>query len=92
LETERGEQRVLERKMSLCSEAEDSLHILLKCSETRKWREQLLSSKLLIVNEEVAYKRIINCTNVKLRNIGKYLYKIRCKWANKISSLIGKRE
>jgi hypothetical protein len=24
----------------LCSEEEDSIHILLKCSETRKWREQ----------------------------------------------------
>jgi hypothetical protein len=23
----------------LCSEEEDPLHILLKCSETRKWRE-----------------------------------------------------
>jgi hypothetical protein len=29
----------------LCSEDEDSIHILLKCSETRKWREQFLSRK-----------------------------------------------
>jgi hypothetical protein len=27
--------------------------ILLKCSEIRKWREQFLSRKWLIVNEEV---------------------------------------
>jgi hypothetical protein len=52
----------------------------------RKWGEQLLSIKWLIVNEGVAYKRIINCTiAVELRNKGKYLYKIRCKWENKIS-------
>jgi hypothetical protein len=29
----------------LCSEEEDPKHILLKCSETRKWREQFLSRK-----------------------------------------------
>jgi hypothetical protein len=72
----------------LCREEEKLLHILLKCSETRKWRERFLSRKWLIVNEEVTYKRAINCTNaVELRNIGKYLYEIRCKWENKISSI-----
>jgi hypothetical protein len=38
----------------------------------RKWMEQFLSRKWLIVFGEVAYKRTINCTNaVELRNIGK---------------------
>jgi hypothetical protein len=33
-----------------------------------------------ITKEEVAYKRMISCTNaVELRNIGEYLYKARCK-------------
>jgi hypothetical protein len=45
----------------MCGEEEDALHILLKCSETRNWRKIVLS-KWLSVNEEVAYKRIINCT------------------------------
>jgi hypothetical protein len=60
--------------------------LLLKCSETRKRREQFFSIKWLVRNDEVAYKRLlINCTNVvELRDIGKYLYKIRCKWENKI--------
>jgi hypothetical protein len=72
----------------LCREDEDALHILLKCLETRKWGEQLLSRKWRIVNEEVAYKRIINCTNaIELRNTGKYLYKIRYKWDNKINNI-----
>jgi hypothetical protein len=65
----------------------DALHILLKCLETRKWREQFLSRKWVTANEEVAYKRILNCTNVVELNIEKYLYKIRCKWENKISNV-----
>jgi hypothetical protein len=60
-------------RCSLCrGEEEGALHILLKCSEKRKWREQFLSRKWLIVNEEATYKRITNCTNaVELRNIRK---------------------
>jgi hypothetical protein len=63
----------------------DAIHILLKCPETRRLREHLLSRKWLIINEELAYKNIINCTNtVELRNLGRYLYKIKCKWENTI--------
>jgi hypothetical protein len=41
---------------------------------------------LIIINDDVAYKRIINYTDVvELRNIGTYLYKIRCGFENKIS-------
>jgi hypothetical protein len=37
------------------------------------------------MNEELAYKKIINCTNtVELRNFGTYLYKIKRKWENRI--------
>jgi hypothetical protein len=72
----------------VCSEDEDAIHMLLKCSETRKWREQLLSRKWLRLNEWVAFKKIINCTNIiELRNIGSFLYKIKCKWENKIRNL-----
>jgi hypothetical protein len=47
----------------------------------------LIENRLLL-NEEVASKGIINCTHaVELRNIGKYLYKIECKWENKISNV-----
>jgi hypothetical protein len=38
------------------------------------------SWKLRIINDEVAYKRTINCTNaVELRNIGECLFNVRCK-------------
>jgi hypothetical protein len=36
----------------LCSEGDDTVHILLKCSEARKWREELLSRKWLIVTRK----------------------------------------
>jgi hypothetical protein len=69
----------------LCRKDEDAMHILLKCSETRKWREQFLSRKWLMFNKWIACKKIINCTNIiELRNIGSYLYKIKRKWENKI--------
>jgi hypothetical protein len=72
----------------LCSEDEDPIHILLKCSETRKWREQFLSRKWLRLNEWIFFKKIINCTNsIELRNIGIYLYKIEYKSENKIRNL-----
>jgi hypothetical protein len=57
------------------------VHILLKCSETRRLREHLLSRKWPTINEEIVCKKIINCPNIsEIRNIGSYLYKIKCKW------------
>jgi hypothetical protein len=75
-------------KLRGTSKDEVAIHILLKCFEMRKWREQFLSRKCLMLNERIAYKKIINCTNIiELRNVGTYLYKIRYKWENKISNL-----
>jgi hypothetical protein len=46
---------------------------------SRKWQR---------INPEVAYKKIINCTNtVEIWNLGGYLYKIKCKWENRIKEL-----
>jgi hypothetical protein len=47
-----------------------------------------LSSKWLNINEEVAYKKTMNCTNIAELRIGKYLYKIRCTWQNNISNIL----
>jgi hypothetical protein len=80
----------------LCNEEEDPIHILLKCSETRKWREQFLNRRWLRLNELIVLKKIINCNNsIELRNIVNYLYKIKCKWDNRIrnlSSELGSRD
>jgi hypothetical protein len=70
-----------------CTEEENALHILLKNSET-EWKGQFLGIKWLTVNEEIAYKNTVNRTNaVELKNIGKYLSKIKCKHENKISTI-----
>jgi hypothetical protein len=50
--------------------------------------EQFLSRIWFIVNEKVAYNEIIDCANaVQLRNVGMYLWKIKCKWENKIGNI-----
>jgi hypothetical protein len=54
----------------------------------RKLREHLLSRKWLTINEEIVYKKIINCTNtLEIWNIGSYLYKIKCTWEKMIKEL-----
>jgi hypothetical protein len=55
----------------------DVLHIRYENISRRGSRgNNFFIRKWLIINEEVAYKRMINYTNaVGLRNIGKYLYK-----------------
>jgi hypothetical protein len=82
----RGMRKGLETgRCPLCNGEEDAIHILLKCPEIRRLREHLLSRKWQIINEELAYKKIINCTNTaELRNLGRYLYKIKCKLENRI--------
>jgi hypothetical protein len=58
---------------------------LLKCSETKKWREEGVNSNWLNINEDLAYRKIISCKNVnKIKSLGKYLFKTKCKWENKI--------
>jgi hypothetical protein len=60
-------------------------HILLKYCETKKWREECVHSKCLNTNEDLAYRKTISCTNVtKINSLGKYLFKIKCKWENKV--------
>jgi hypothetical protein len=51
----RGIRKGLETgRCPLCNMEEDTVHILLKCSETRRPKEHLLSRKWQIINEELA--------------------------------------
>jgi hypothetical protein len=81
----RGMRKGLEiGRCPLCNGEEDSVHIILKCPETRRLRENLLSRKWQIINEELSYNKNISCLNtVELRNLFTYLYKIKCKWENR---------
>jgi hypothetical protein len=61
--------------------------LILKCSETKKWRKNFLRSKWLNIDEYVAFKRIINCTNVEDLKNGKTPVKIRCERENKRNNI-----
>jgi hypothetical protein len=43
----------------LCNGEEGTVHILLKCPETRMLSGHLLSRKWQIINEELAYKKLL---------------------------------
>jgi hypothetical protein len=63
----------------------EAKHIMLKCPETKKWREELVCNKWLNINEDIAYRKIIICNNVtKLKVIGNYLFKTKCKWETEV--------
>jgi hypothetical protein len=77
----RGIRRGFERgRCPLCQGEKDAKHIWLKCSETKKRREECVNSKWLNINECKAYRKIISCTYViKTKSIGKYLFKTKYK-------------
>jgi hypothetical protein len=47
--------------------------------------EKCVSSNWQNINEDLAYRKIISCTNVsKIKSLGKYLFKTKRKWENKV--------
>jgi hypothetical protein len=51
----------------------------------KKWREECVNSNWVNINEDLAYRKIISCTNVNnMKSLGKYLFKTKCKWENKV--------
>jgi hypothetical protein len=71
----------------LCLGEEDAKHIVLKCFETKKRREEYVrvNSDWLNINEDLAYKKIISRINVnRIKALGKYLFNTKCKWENKV--------
>jgi len=62
LETRVGED--CRRKMSLYREEANAIQILLEASEIWRLRDQFPSTKWLNINDKVACKRIITCTNI----------------------------
>jgi hypothetical protein len=64
---------------------EDIIHILLlDYLETRNWRMKFLNDQWLSMNGNVAYSKILRCTNKdQVRNLGRYFDKNNYKWFNK---------
>jgi hypothetical protein len=57
--------------------------------KTRKWKKKgFLCDKRLSINDDLVYKKIINCTNVAdLKNTVQYLHKSGCKYESEISEI-----
>jgi hypothetical protein len=85
MEIKRDQERFRKRKVPLCWGEEDVKHILLKCKESKKWREELANSNWPNINEDLVYKKIICCTNInRIKLLGKCLFKVKCKCENKV--------
>jgi hypothetical protein len=69
----------------LCGGDEDEKHILLKCKESKKWREEWTKSNWLSMNEILVYRKRIGCMDAnKTKLLGNYLFKVKCKWEHKV--------
>lgn len=68
----------------VCDEDENVIHILLKCKETQRWREQFLSDKYLYEKKEI--RRKISCNNIAelKKKVGKFLYELKLKWESEV--------
>jgi hypothetical protein len=72
----------------LCFNEEDAKHILLDCRDTRNWRLKLLNDKWPSMNKEVAYRKMLRCTNKdQIRNLHIYLDIVKYKWFSKTKEL-----
>jgi hypothetical protein len=48
-------------------------------------REEYVNSNWLNINEDLAYKKINSFINInRMQALGKYLFKTKCKWENKV--------
>jgi hypothetical protein len=60
------------------------VNTLLNCLETENWRINLLNGKWLSMNRNVAYRKVLGCTDKdQIRNLGKYLDKIEYEGFNR---------
>jgi hypothetical protein len=85
----RGSRKGVEKgTCPLCLGKEDIKHILLECPETKDRRMEMLCKRLLDINKEIAYKKVFSCTKkMMVKNIGKFLFRVKCKWEGKVKKL-----
>jgi len=76
----------------LCPGDESESHLFLKCTETQRCREEVLRSKWLHINEEIAIRkiRVFTVKNAtEQRNLVTLAYNtsIKCEWKKQSTSL-----
>jgi hypothetical protein len=76
-------------KCPLCYELEDAKLILLICAGTKR-TEEFLCRKWTGLNQDLAFRGKIGCRNaVELKNMRKYLFRIKRNWEKKIQREVG---
>jgi hypothetical protein len=65
----------------MCNKEEGWSNILLKCVETKSWREDLVDKRFTSVEPEIGIRRIVTRKdNNKLQKFGSYLSMYKEKW------------
>jgi hypothetical protein len=55
-------------------------HLLLKCPERQRWREDLLDNKWPYIKEEIALRELLIVSKInEQRNWDTFAYKMKCK-------------
>jgi len=80
-----GEGAVENVRYRLFGEETSGIHLLLKCTKTKRWREEFPNNKWPNINEEIALRKLRTCNKyTELRNISTLHYTIKCKWENQM--------
>jgi hypothetical protein len=67
---------------------EDIKHLLLNCAESKNWRTQYMSKEWLFINEQLPYRKILNCSSkAHIMHLGEYLGKVKGEWENRMRNL-----
>jgi hypothetical protein len=68
----------------MCNKEEGWSHIL-RCKETRSWREELVDKRFTSIEPETGMRRIATIKdNDKLQKVGLYLSKYKEKWKRSV--------
>ena len=52
-----------------------------ECQETQRYKKKFLGYEWKRINEAAALKKLLRCSRTTdPRQLGTYLYKVRCKW------------
>jgi hypothetical protein len=72
----------------LCLGEEDVNRVLLRCPEARQWRMEFSDKKLLNINDDTVYTKVLRCTNTALVILPcRYLDEVKYKLLNNIKDL-----
>jgi hypothetical protein len=73
------------RECVLCVIKKKAWSHILRCGETRSWREELVDKRSTSIEQEIRMRRIATIKdNDKLQKVGLYLSKYKYKWKRSV--------